>query len=187
MRNRGEELHYGTLPLVGWSDASYGDQLTEGKCRLGRMIGLMFPSLTGARHNLRRTSKFTWKPATSSPGGEGYALGKMVDNMALIRNFYEPSEGLAPGMVGLEACESLFTHLKPKKDDRGGESGQTFPEYPASAGTRGIGQNPAGDVTKVRSFMAPLLRKLESGRFSPGSLRPVKGVCPREATVGRNS
>ena len=39
----------------------------------------------------------------------------MVDHMALIREFYTPSVGLSPGMVGLEDCESLFNHLRTKK------------------------------------------------------------------------
>ena len=35
--------------------------------------------------------------------------------MALIREGYAPFVGLSPGMVGLEDCESLFSHLRTKK------------------------------------------------------------------------
>ena len=41
-------------------------------------------------------------------------------------------------------------------------------------------ENPADGLTKVRSDMAAQLRPLESGCFSPGSLRPLEEVAPKE-------
>ena len=114
-RARGERLHKGTLTLVGWSDAAYGKLSEDGRCRLGYIIGLMSSSLSGPCHVLRWTSKFTRKLVRSSLGGEAYAFSEMVDHMALIREFYTPFVGLSPGMVGLEDCESLFSHLRTKK------------------------------------------------------------------------
>ena len=35
--------------------------------------------------------------------------------MSLLRDFYGPSEGLNPGMVGLEDCESLFTYVNTER------------------------------------------------------------------------
>ena len=41
-------------------------------------------------------------------------------------------------------------------------------------------ENPAGGLTKLRSEMGPILTLLETGRFQPGTLRPLKGVASRE-------
>ena len=104
-RKKKGETHCGAISLAGWSDASYGDQLTGGKCRLGYVIRLMPSPLTGPRHNLQRTPKFT----------RNLAKSQMVDHMTLIRDFQEPSEGSAPVTAGLEDCEGSFTHLSTKK------------------------------------------------------------------------
>ena len=40
--------------------------------------------------------------------------------------------------------------------------------------------NPAQGLTEVRSDVAPLLRLLESGRFNPGHLRPLKSAPWKE-------
>ena len=68
-------------------------------------IGLMSSSL-------QRATRFSWKLAKSSLGDEVFAPGEMVGHSTLIRDLYEPFKCLAPGMGGLEACESLFTHLE---------------------------------------------------------------------------
>ena len=39
----------------------------------------------------------------------------MIDHMALLREFYAPAPHISPGLVGMEDCESLFTHLKNRK------------------------------------------------------------------------
>ena len=111
MRNWGGKLHCFTTSLVGWSDAAYGDLLTEGKCRLEVVIGLMFPSLTGQRRILRGASEFSRKVVKRSLGGEVCARSVTVEHMALMRDSSEPFSGLAPGMASLADCESLFTHL----------------------------------------------------------------------------
>ena len=41
-------------------------------------------------------------------------------------------------------------------------------------------KNPAGDFAKVRSDVGRQLKLLEPGRFSPGPLRPLKGVARKE-------
>ena len=98
--------------MVGWSDAAYWDQSTEGKCRLGYVIGLTSSTLKGPRHILRQTSTFTRKMVKSSLSGEVYALSETVDHTLLLEDFYGPFAGRTQGMVGPEDCESLFTHLK---------------------------------------------------------------------------
>ena len=47
LRNRVEKLLCGATSLVGWSNAAPGYWSTEGKCRLGYVIGLTSSSLTG--------------------------------------------------------------------------------------------------------------------------------------------
>ena len=42
-------------------------------------------------------------------------------------------------------------------------------------------ENPAGGLTKLHGEILPLLRLLESGAYSPGILRPLKGVSLDEA------
>ena len=74
MRNGGERVYRGTLPLAEWSDEAYGDQRAEGEFRLGYVIGLIYPSLTGSHHILRRTPKLTRELAQSSLGDEVCAL-----------------------------------------------------------------------------------------------------------------
>ena len=100
-------MRKGTLKLVGGSGAANGGPSQEGFCRLGYVIVLMSSFLSGPRHVLQWTSKFTRKLVKSSLGGEVYAFSEMVDHMALIREFYAPCVELPPGMVGLEDCESL--------------------------------------------------------------------------------
>ena len=66
-------------------------------------------------HFSQRASKLTRKLAKGSVGGEVYALSEMVDRINLIRDFYEPFQGLAPGAPGLGDCWSLFTHSRTEK------------------------------------------------------------------------
>ena len=108
-------MHGGTLSLVGWSDAAYGDLSQNGRCRLGYLIGIMSSSLSGPCHVLQWTSKFTRKLVKSSLGGEVYAFSELIDHMALPREFYAPFSRMSPGVAGMEDCESLFTHMKNKK------------------------------------------------------------------------
>ena len=41
-------------------------------------------------------------------------------------------------------------------------------------------ENPADGLTKLRSEMGPIMALLETGRFQPGLLRPLKGLASRE-------
>ena len=187
-RAEGELLHRGSLTLVGWSDAAYGKLSEDGRCRLGYIIGLMSSSLSGPCHVLQWTSKFTRKLVKSSLGGEVYAFSEMVDHMALIREFYTPFVGLSPGMVGLEDCESLFSHLRTKRMITEKYLVRHFLSIQQSLDNNELDniywlpgtENPADGMTKVRSEMPPMLRLLEFGEFYPGLLRPLKGVCSSE-------
>ena len=51
----------------------------------------------------------------SNLGGKVYALSEMVDHLLLLQDYYRPSEGINPGLVGLGRCERLSTQLKTKK------------------------------------------------------------------------
>ena len=65
-------IHEGTMMLVGWSDASFGAHLQDGRWCSGYIIGLMSSALTGPAHILQWASKFTRKHVKSSLGA-GYA------------------------------------------------------------------------------------------------------------------
>ena len=41
-------------------------------------------------------------------------------------------------------------------------------------------ENPADGLTKIRREMGPILAPLETGRFQPGLLRPLKELASRE-------
>ena len=112
----------------------------------------------------------------------------MIDHMALLREFYAPSSRASPGFVGMEDCESLFTHLKNKEIVtekylvRHFRSTQQFIEGGDLDNVYwipGTG-NPADGLTKTRTEMGPILALLATGRFQPGLLRPLKGLASRE-------
>ena len=103
------------MALAGWSDAAYGNTTCMGKCRLGYVIGVMSSNLSGPCHIIQWTSKFTRKLVKSSLGGEVYAFSEMLGHMSMLREFYGHFAGSNPGLIGLEDCESLFTHLKKSK------------------------------------------------------------------------
>ena len=54
------------------------------------------------------------KMAKSGLEGEVYALSEMFDHISLLREFDEAYVNYSPGMVGIEDCESLCTHLRDK-------------------------------------------------------------------------
>ena len=115
LRERGDMVHCGSMSLAGWSEAAFGDQSTEGKCRLGYVVGPMSSTLKGPRHISQWTSKLTKKVAKSSLGGEVYALRETAGHMLLGKVVYEPFGGMNPGLAGLGDRESLYTHLKTGK------------------------------------------------------------------------
>ena len=113
----------------------------------------------------------------------------MVDHAALIRDFFGPVAGLSPGMVGLEDWEGLFNHLKPRETITGRCSARHFLSIRQASAQGGLGNifwspgmgDPVDGLAEVRSDMAPLLRLLESGKFSQGSLCPLTGIQSKEA------
>ena len=81
LRKRGDRVHYGSTTLAGRPDAAYGGQLTEGKRRLGNVIGLASSTLKGSCRILPWTSKITKTKVKSSMGGEVCALRETADHM----------------------------------------------------------------------------------------------------------
>ena len=121
-------------------------------------------------------------------GGGVYASAEMIDHMALLREFYAPFSRMPPGLVGMEDCDILFTHLENRKMitdkylarhflsiQQFIEEGELDNVYwiPGTA-------NPADALTKIKSDMGPILALLEAGRFQPGLPRPLKGLASRE-------
>ena len=80
------------MTLVGLSDAAYGDQSSEGKCRVGYVVGLMSSTAKGPFRISQLTSRFARKMAKSRLGGEVYALSEMVDHVPLSKDCYGPLE-----------------------------------------------------------------------------------------------
>ena len=115
IRSRGDTIYCGTLPLVGWSGAAYGDKSAEGKPRSGYVIGLMSSTPKGPCRILQWTSKVTRKLVENSLGGEVYALSEMVDHKSMSREFYAHSAHLSLGMIRFEDCDSLFYSSKEKE------------------------------------------------------------------------
>ena len=121
-------------------------------------------------------------------GGEVFAFREMLDHMTLLKEFYGPFSRVSSGLVGMEDCESLFTHLKNREVliekylvrhflgiQQSLEEGELENAY-WIPGT----ENPADGLTKLRSEMGPILALLETGSFQPGVLRPLKELASRE-------
>ena len=60
--------------------------------------------------------------------------------MLLLKEFYAPFEGINPGVVGLESCESLFPHLNTKKMIAKKNLVLHFFEHPAGPSGRRSGE-----------------------------------------------
>ena len=97
-------------------------------------------------------------------------------------------------MIGLEDCESLFTRVETEKAVTEEYSARRFLSIQPSPGQGDLGniyrvpgmQQPAGELSKARSHMVPLLRLLESGKLSLGGLRPRQGMQSEEVQgIGR--
>ena len=78
---------------------------------MGCVIGLISSTLRGPCHLLQWSPKSNRKLAKGGAGGAAYESSEMVDHVALLRESFAPYADLTPGIVGLEGCESLFTHL----------------------------------------------------------------------------
>ena len=91
-------------------------------------------------------------------------------------------------MVGMEDCESLFSHLKNRKLItekyliRHFLSIQQYVEDGDLDNVYWIPglENPADGLTKIKSDMGPILSLMETGSFRPGLLRPLKGLASAE-------
>ena len=182
------KIHCGTAVLVCWSDAAFGNQLAEGKCRLGYVTGLMYPSLNEPFRILQFTSKFTWKLARSSLGGGAYAFSEMIDHAPLPRERPDHFLDLSPVEIGFGDCDSLFARMKKRKaaakkysprNSRGKRRSLESRELGNSRLLPGLG-NPADAPTEVVSDMAPLRRLLVSGTVSLRIRRPLRGVSYKE-------
>ena len=88
-------------------------------------------------------------------------------------------------MVGLEDCESLFTHLRTKKVAAEKFLARHFLAVRQAVALQELGNaywipgsgNPADALTKLKSDLVPLLRLLESRPYTPGALRPLRGAA----------
>ena len=136
---------------------------------------------SGPQSSLANLSRVVW-------GGEVYAFSATIDHMALLREFYGPFSHISPGLVGMEDCESLFTHLKRKKVIAEKFLPRHFLAIQQAIEIRELDnvywirgrENPADGLTKLHSGGLPLLRLMESGTYNPGYLRPLLGVACRE-------
>ena len=179
IRKRVEEVHCGAMALAGWSDAAHGDQTSEGRRRPGypQPCGVSVVSANGSPSS-------PGNPLKSSLGAEAYAFSEMMGRMALLRELHAPFADLALVLAGLEVCEYLSTHLRRKKTvaekylarriigiqralENGELSNVVWFRRP---------ENRAGGRAPAESDMVPLLRLLRSGSFSPGPLRPPRGL-----------
>ena len=100
----------------------------------------------------------------------------------MLREFYGHFAGSKPGMIGLEDCESLFTHLKKSEITTEKFLVRHFLSIQQALEERELDnvfwipgkENPADGLTKMHSEILPLLRLLESGTYNPGMMRPLK-------------
>ena len=102
--------------------------------------------------------------------------------------FCEPVADLSPVMIGLEDCDSLLSHTNTTKAIAGKHSVRNFSSLQQFLEQGALGNiywlprmvKSADGLTKERSDMAPLFPPLDSGKFSPGSLRPLRGIQSNE-------
>ena len=184
-RHRKGAIHGNAMTLVGLSDAALGDQFSMGKCRLGYVIGIMSSNLCGPCHLVQWTSKLTRKLVKSSLGGEVYAFSETLDPMSMLRGFYGLFTDLFSGMVDLDDCEILFTHLKKNKPFSEKFLVRHFSAIPKAVEIQELDnvywapveEHPADGPTTLHSEILPLLRLVEAGTYKPGCLRPLKGAA----------
>ena len=103
----------------------------------------------------------------------------------MLREFYGHFNDLNPGMVGLEDCESLFTHRKKNEMATGKFPARHILSIQQAIGKKELGnakwirgtEKFAGGLSKLKSDFLPLLRLMESGSYNPGYLRRLRGVA----------
>ena len=168
--------------MAGWPDAAFGTHGQDGQCRLGYLIGLMSPTLTGPVHFLQWASKFTRKHVKSSLGGEIFALSEMWGHMDMIREFYTASGREKVGSYRLIDCESLLSRLRAGRLGTekflarhfriilGAMEGGDLGNVAWIPGT----ENPADGLTKATSDRGPLLQLLGTGLLCLGRLGQLR-------------
>ena len=122
----------------------------------------------------------------SSLGAEVYALSDMVDHMSTLRDFYEHFMDVSPGIVGPEDCRSCFTRCENATTVTEKVSARRLLAIQEALETQDLGNvnwlpglgNPANGMAKTKSGMAPLLRLLRPGAYTPGSLPTGQGITP---------
>ena len=105
--------------------------------------------------------------------------------MSTLREFYRHFSDSYPGVVGLEHCESLFTHLKKNKLITEKFLVRHFLAVQEAIEIQELRnvywapgrENPAGGLTKLRSGILLLLRLAAAGTYNPGFSRPRKGAA----------
>ena len=98
-------------------------------------------------------------------GGEFYAISEMIDNMALLREFFAPFSRTSPGLVGMEDCQSLFAHLENRKMVTVKYLVRRFlrnQQFIEEGGLDNVywlpgTENPADGLAKIKSEMGPIL------------------------------
>ena len=102
----------------------------------------------------------------------------------LLREFCAPYVDLSLGVVGLEDCGGLSTDCRSKKTLTEEYFAHHFCGIQVASGYGGTDTfyrflgtgDPADGLTKVCSGMAPFFCMPESDLFSPGMLRPLRGL-----------
>ena len=113
---------------------------------------------------------------------------RLVRWRIIRRGFFAHFAYLSSGMVGLEDCESLFTHLKKEEMITEKFLARHFLAIQQAIEIQELGnaywipgrENPADGSTQLRSAILPLLRLMESGTYYPGYLRPLRWAEFRE-------
>ena len=93
-------LDVSRLQMVGFCDAAYGSHQSDGKSRLGYIVGLSDSIVGGQFHPLCWASRFTRKTVKSSLGGEIYSASELMDHMGLLRECVETVYGDIPPQRG---------------------------------------------------------------------------------------
>ena len=181
MRVRGGKVRRGTVTLAGLSGAASGGQTKWGRRRSGCAIGLISPAPGGPCHPSQRYSEFARKLVKSSLGGEAYAYSKMMDRMALLREFYDPVADLSPGVVGMGDCESLSTHLETEQMAPEKYCARHFSAIRQPLGHRGLEGaywlpgpgGPADELTEVMGQHGSVVASAPRGNCVPAGTPPV--------------
>ena len=95
-----EKEQCGATTFVGRPDAAYGSQTSEGRRRLGYVIGLVSSTPRRPCRVLQSASNFARERARGCFGGQVYVFSQIVDHMNLLREFRASSLRVRPGTAG---------------------------------------------------------------------------------------